>query len=183
MVSLYNAVKLTGRLDDDKDTVYLKTHRNDDTLFSKNTPDEILTVKRLKETYDLRHIFCGQEKEEIALLGQLKNDEEAPVRAVLDYDPCEKCLANWSTGVAMLWVSEDPPENGMPPLAVRDGKNLYPTGQYFVVRQDAAKRIFEVDVEKGMGVMMEAGAYDSFISDMKAQGLLDDKGDIVHEDH
>lgn len=55
MVSLYNAVKLTGRLDDDKDTVYLKTHRNDDTLFSKNTPDEILTVKRLKETYDLRH--------------------------------------------------------------------------------------------------------------------------------
>lgn len=55
MVSLYDAVKLTGRLDDDKDTVYLKKHRNDDTLFSKNTPDEILTVKRLKETYDLRH--------------------------------------------------------------------------------------------------------------------------------
>lgn len=128
-------------------------------------------------------VFCGQEKEEIALLGQLKNDEEAPMRAVLDYDPCEKCLANWSKGVAMLRVSEDPPENGMPPLAVKDGKNLYPTGQYFVVRQDAAKSIFEVDVEKGMGVMMEAGAYDSFISDMKAQGLLDDKGDIVHEDH
>lgn len=55
MVSLYDAVKLTGRLDDDKDTVYLKKHGNDDTLFSKNTPDEILTVKRLKETYDLRH--------------------------------------------------------------------------------------------------------------------------------
>ena len=50
MVSLYDAVKLTGRLDDDKETVYLKKHRNDDTLFSKNTPDEILTVKRLKET-------------------------------------------------------------------------------------------------------------------------------------
>lgn len=129
----------------------------------------------------LRILWAGER--EIALLGQLKNDEEAPMRAVLDYDPCEKCLANWSTGVAMLRVSEDPPENGMPPLAVRDGKNLYPTGQYFVVRQDAAKRIFEVDVEKGMGVMMEAGAYDSFISDMKAQGLLDDKGDIVHEDH
>ena len=69
---------------------------------------------------------------------------------------------------------EDAPENGMPPLAVRDGKNLYPTGQYFVVKQNAAKRIFEVDVEKGMGVMMEAEAYDSFIADMKAQGLLDD---------
>lgn len=55
MVSLYDAVKLTGRLDDDKDTVYLKKHRNDDTLFSKDMPDEILTVKRLKETYDLRH--------------------------------------------------------------------------------------------------------------------------------
>ena len=35
MVSLYDAVKLTGRLDDDKDMVYLKKHRNDDTLFSK----------------------------------------------------------------------------------------------------------------------------------------------------
>ena len=38
MVSLYDAVKFTGRLDDDK-----------------NTPDEILTVKRLKETYGLRY--------------------------------------------------------------------------------------------------------------------------------
>ena len=55
MVNLYDAVKLTGRLDDDKDTVYLKKHRNDDMLFSKDRPDEILTVKRLKETYDLRH--------------------------------------------------------------------------------------------------------------------------------
>lgn len=58
MVSLYEAVKLTGRLDRDDDIVYLKNDKkndkkNDD-LFGRNTPDEILTVKQLKEKYDLR---------------------------------------------------------------------------------------------------------------------------------
>lgn len=55
MVSLYDAVKLTGGLDDDASLVYLKKDSSDDTLFAKNTPDEILTVKQLKEKYDLRH--------------------------------------------------------------------------------------------------------------------------------
>lgn len=54
MVSLYEAVKLTGRLDRDDDIVYLKNNKKDDDLFGRNTPDEILTVKQLKEKYDLR---------------------------------------------------------------------------------------------------------------------------------
>ena len=54
MVSLYNAVKLVGRLDKDDDIIYLKRDKKDDDLFGRNTPDEILTVKQLKEKYDLR---------------------------------------------------------------------------------------------------------------------------------
>lgn len=54
MVSLYNAVKLVSRLDKDDDIIYLKRDKKDDDLFGRNTPDEILTVKQLKEKYDLR---------------------------------------------------------------------------------------------------------------------------------
>ena len=34
--------------------IYLKRDKKDDDLFGRNTPDEILTVKQLKEKYDLR---------------------------------------------------------------------------------------------------------------------------------
>ena len=41
-------------------------------------------------------VFCGEEKNEVAILGMLKNDKEAPRNVILDYEPCEKCKANWS---------------------------------------------------------------------------------------
>ena len=36
---------------------------------------------------------CGKQKNEIALLGRLPNDAEAPMNMVLNYDPCEECLS------------------------------------------------------------------------------------------
>lgn len=123
-------------------------------------------------------IFCGQEKKEIALMGKLKDDVEAPMYAVIDYEPCENCRANWSMGVALLRVSETPLKGGMPPLAVKDGKDIYPTGQYFVMTQDAVKQIFDMDMEKGQAVMIEDSAFDSFLSDLKDQGILDENGNV-----
>lgn len=49
MVSLYDAVKLTGGLDDDASLVYLKKDSSDDTLFAKKirrTRSHGKTVKR-----------------------------------------------------------------------------------------------------------------------------------------
>lgn len=124
-------------------------------------------------------IFCGQEKEEIALLGKLKDDMEAPMNAVLDYEPCDKCRDNWSKGVALLRVSKTPPKKGMEPLTVVKGENLYPTGQYLVITQNAANRIFNVDAKKGQAVMVEDGAFDGFTSDLKSQGLMDKDGNVT----
>ena len=35
--------------------------------------------------------FCGEPKNEIALMGKMKGDIEAPKNMVLDYEPCEHC--------------------------------------------------------------------------------------------
>lgn len=36
-------------------------------------------------------IYCGKEKDELALLGKLPNDEKAPKTAIIDYEPCKNC--------------------------------------------------------------------------------------------
>lgn len=35
--------------------------------------------------------FCGEEKNQIALLGKLRDDKEAPKYAVIDAEPCDNC--------------------------------------------------------------------------------------------
>lgn len=38
--------------------------------------------------------FCGQEKNELALLGYIKGDKEAPKSAILNLEPCDTCREN-----------------------------------------------------------------------------------------
>lgn len=35
--------------------------------------------------------FCGQQKNEIAFMGRLAGDAEAPRNLILDYEPCDHC--------------------------------------------------------------------------------------------
>lgn len=37
--------------------------------------------------------FCGEDKNEVALLGKLSGDKEAPMRMWIngDYEPCDEC--------------------------------------------------------------------------------------------
>ena len=114
-------------------------------------------------------------------MGRLKNDAEAPGEAILDYQPCEECLDNWSQGVALIKVTTVPPANGLPPLTEREGKKLYPTGQYCVITTDAAKRIFDMDADPGSRVFMDAEAFDRFMDDAKAGGAVDENGEAEHE--
>lgn len=79
--------------------------------------------------------FCGEDKNEIALMGHLKGDTEAPRRTVLNYDPCEKCQKIWDEGVPILEVSATPNGENQPPLQ----KNAYPTGRFAVTKQEALK--------------------------------------------
>lgn len=73
--------------------------------------------------------WCGNEKNEIALLGKIdRKDSEAPRRVVLDYEPCDKCKEIFSHGIHCIGVVEQPPVAGMFPISEHDGKSLYPTG-------------------------------------------------------
>lgn len=107
--------------------------------------------------------FCGQEKNEVALLGKLKGDIEAPMSAVLDYNPCDDCQANWAKGVAILRVTDQASETGAIPLTEHNGVKLYPTAQYVVMTAEAVKRLFDMDAEIGKPIMMDTRAFDELM--------------------
>lgn len=80
--------------------------------------------------------FCGQEKNEIALLGKIKGDKEAPKNVVLDYEPCENCKKSMSAGITLIGVETHPLQPNQPEIQ----KGLYPTGSWCVVSDDFIKR-------------------------------------------
>lgn len=104
--------------------------------------------------------WCGKEKNEIALLGKLKGDIEAPKNCVLDYEPCDECKKNWSLGVALLGTRKKPLNETLPPIKDTPEETLYPTGQWLVVTKEAAKRYFgevatEEEIEKADRILVE----------------------------
>ena len=104
--------------------------------------------------------FCGEEKNEIALLGRIYerdkhtgkkvpgSDLEAPMKMVLDYQPCDCCAAKFKQGVLLIGVSEMPFDN-RPPMTAKGGAQVYPTGSYAVVKPRAVKEIFNLDMSEG----------------------------------
>lgn len=85
--------------------------------------------------------FCGNEKNEVALLGELPDDIEAPKYTVLDYEPCDACKEQMDKGVAVVEVTTDPFKDGRPPIQ----DNLYPTGRWAVLTKESAKKMFSTD--------------------------------------
>lgn len=86
--------------------------------------------------------WCGKEKNEIALLGKLKGDIEAPMHCVLDYEPCEECQKKWNLGVALIGTTKKPLNDTLPPIRNTSNETLYPTGEWLVITKEAAKRYF-----------------------------------------
>ena len=77
--------------------------------------------------------WCGKEKNEVALLGQInKEDAEAPRRVIMDYEPCEQCKELFSMGIHIIGVSTEPIVETMFPIVNDDNIKLYPTGSMFV---------------------------------------------------
>ena len=74
--------------------------------------------------------FCGKDDGTVVLTGQLRNDAEAPRRAVWSKDPCPECKKMMTEGVMLL--------------EVRDGSDGQPerTGNRWVVIDEAIKRAF-----------------------------------------
>lgn len=78
--------------------------------------------------------FCGEEKNEVALLGKItdknKQEIEAPMKTVIDYEPCDKCKEMWEQGVAIIEVTYR--NLGRPCIA----KDVQPTGKVVVLKPE-----------------------------------------------
>ena len=79
-----------------------------------------------------RCFFCGESKNEIALLGALKDDIEAPKNLILDYEPCDKCAEKFKEGVLIIAVESYPVVPNQPPIQ----KNAYPSGPYALTKPE-----------------------------------------------
>jgi len=82
--------------------------------------------------------WCGGSKNEVALLGASYKGE-APGSMLLDYEPCDKCKTYMSQGVTLIEASREPRHKGQ--REIQSG--VYPTGRMWVIRREAAERIFE----------------------------------------
>lgn len=85
--------------------------------------------------------WCGKETGEIALLGKLPGDKEAPKYSFFDYNPCDECKQKWENAVICIEVTTTRPNDNRPPISIHDGKELYPTMKYVGITPEAAERI------------------------------------------
>ena len=108
--------------------------------------------------------FCGEDTGEIALLGKLPNDEEAPRRLVLDYCPCDKCKEQMDTGVTLIEVDYDTSDKRPPISKDSYGQEVYPTGRWCVVTEEGAKKIFGEHADKKK-ICVDAELFGHFVSD------------------
>lgn len=76
--------------------------------------------------------WCGRHTGEIALLGKLPKDAEAPKETVLSYEPCEECAKTFNEGVLVIEVDAN---TNTPPIT----DNYSPTGRYVVINAEAFK--------------------------------------------
>ena len=107
--------------------------------------------------------WCGKQKNEIALMGHMKGDIEAPKNMVLDYVPCEECQNHMAMGVAVLEASDHPNTEGQPPMQ----KGVYPTSRFVVVTTECADRVFNAYApwSEGKKVFVDSDVFSHFIQD------------------
>lgn len=81
--------------------------------------------------------WCGEQKNEIALLGKIdKQDSEAPKNLIINYEPCYKCKNIFDKGIHVIGAVETP-INNFPRIAGDEHCSMYPTGTFFVGIPDA----------------------------------------------
>lgn len=125
--------------------------------------------------------WCGKEKNEIALMGKInKNDDAAPRRIIMDYEPCEHCKDIFSKGIHVIGVTEEPMVQGMFPIVIKDeNTKLYPTGAMFVGTTDWVQRFLTANESEGMikdvlekkVLLMPNDQVVAFIEDIKTQDV------------
>lgn len=109
--------------------------------------------------------WCGEPKNEIALMGRIKTDvrgedPKAPMHCVLDYEPCDKCKEQWSQGVVVLEATMRRPTPYRPPIQKNGNDEIYPTMRYVVIKPEAAERLFNGQFSAGQKILLEDEAFE-----------------------
>ena len=113
--------------------------------------------------------WCGEERQEIALMGRIGNvrkgeDFEAPVRAVIDFEPCEKCAENMLRGFTLMEATTRP--NEYCPVEMQSG--VYPTGRYIVVKPDVVSQMFgDISAKQGGKAFVDEKVFTAMIQGLK----------------
>lgn len=88
--------------------------------------------------------WCRKEKNEIALLGKLPGDTEAPRSTWLvgDYEPCDACKKLREQGIELIEAADRP---------VIHPKQLpyhgaYPTGRHMILSEHGVRTIFSPEI-------------------------------------
>lgn len=87
-------------------------------------------------------IWCGRDKNEIALLGASYKDQ-APMHMVIDNIPCDICTANMALGITLVEVQGSPEYFEREPLGYMKtaGGWVKKTGRWWVITPEAATRM------------------------------------------
>lgn len=98
--------------------------------------------------------WCGEDKNEVAMLGKLPNDEKAPMKAVLDFEPCDKCKSFMDQGITLIGVTDKKPTSGAPCI----GDGLYPTGAWSVIKEDSelCQQMLNIESEERRDAILKA---------------------------
>lgn len=135
-----------------------------------------------------RCMWCGEPTNEIAMLGKLKGDKEAPRYSVLSYEPCDKCKEIWKQGVALIECTPNEFEDGRPPFTKdSDGVAVYPTGHLFVIRPEPVSTLFNRECKAGDVIAIDDAVYSMLQSMFEAskdeKGGEDSELDTVSDDN
>lgn len=103
--------------------------------------------------------WCGDYTGEMALLGRLPNDAEAPHNTILSYEPCDKCKKAWTSAIVLIEVSTVQPADKRPPIQVNGDISLYPTFRHAGITEGAAKKL-GIDRKLGERALIEDEAFE-----------------------
>lgn len=79
--------------------------------------------------------WCGESKNEIVLLGKLKDDAKAPHGVAVDMNPCGTCAEYMKKGIICISIDESKtPPNAKP-------QDYYRSGGWAVITEEAVRRL------------------------------------------
>ena len=95
-------------------------------------------------------IICHEDKGEIALLGSAYKGE-APMKMLVDIQPCDKCTKKYlKKGTLLVEMENKIPEG-------KSKAQMIPTGAVTVLKDSAFEGVFNQKVPKGKIVQVEIG--------------------------